>query len=158
MDVTPARPFIASSTLLPLAARSASVFFTTRYLAPAPRTALRSSKSFSTVSLVKVPTTAWLAPSSSFVSFSTCSIFFALVTAIFDSSILSSRATPRFAAESRDLHLAPEGLALRRQFHRRGVNRNTRSHGGTQIAALDVLALRNRRLRLDHAGNDRRRI
>src|SRR5215471_18387838 len=147
---------MASSTLLPFAARCARVFFTTRYFAPVPRTALRNSKSFSTVILLNVPTIAWLAPASSSVSFSTCSIFFAFETAIFDSfsaHSMGAPGSPIFWA-----NWDQRSLPFRRRFHRRRINRHARPHGRTQIAALDVLALRHAGLRLDHAADYRRRI
>src|SRR5271166_6040608 len=116
------------------------------------RTILRSSKSFSTVSLLNVPTMAWFALWSSSVSFSTCSIFFAFVTAMFESLFLL-----RFVAPA-DFSGQQNALAARSSFHGRRVNRDTGPHGRTEVATLDVLALGNRRLRLDHTGNHRRRI
>ena len=85
---------------------------------------------------------------SSFPSSSTCSIFFALVTAIF--------LIPRQSACRAVLDCSPgqsRQLRLRRSLNRAGVNRNSRAHGRTQVAALDVLALGHRRLGLDHAGD-----
>src|ERR1019366_7402052 len=110
------------------------------------RTALRSSKSFSTVSLANVPTMAWLALLNSSESFSTCSIFFAFVTAMFESFVPRRSPAPAIFFP---------GLGGSRSFNRRGVNRHARSHGRAEIAALDVLAFRYRRLRLDHAGDYR---
>ena len=85
------RSFSASSTLVPLAARSASVFFTTRYLrARCCGQLLRSSKSWATVSLLYVATIMLETFFRSCSSFSTCSIFFALVTAMCQSFQISS--------------------------------------------------------------------
>src|SRR2546423_6212180 len=132
---------------VPLAARSTSVFFTTRYLAPALRTDLRSSKSCATVSLRKLPTIAVFTLFSSALSFSTCSIFFAFETAILSDSSAS------------DLLLATSHCSLLlgfcRRFQRRSVNRNSRPHAGRKRGPLDVLALGRCRLGLDDAADYR---
>ena len=86
MDVTPVRFFKAPSTLVPFAARSANVFFTTAYFAPEVRTVLRSSKSCATVSLLNVVTIRLEIFFSSAPNFSVSSIFFALLTAIIKAS------------------------------------------------------------------------
>src|SRR5579863_965038 len=92
---------------------------------------------------------AWFAPLSSSVSCPTCSIFFALVTAMFESLSLRLIAPAKIIG-SAQCHAC---LCARGSFHSRSVNRDTRSHGGAQVATLDVLALRHRGLCLDDAGN-----
>src|ERR1700686_2752868 len=83
MEVTPARFVNACSSFVPLPARSAKIFFTTRYLAPVGRSALRNSKSCVTVSLEYVATIMLEAFFNSPPSFSTAATFLARVTAIF---------------------------------------------------------------------------
>src|ERR1700688_3247552 len=83
MEVTPARFVHACSSIVPLPARSATVFFTTRYFAAVGRSALRNSKSCVTVSSEYVATIMLEAFFSSPPSFSTAATFLARVTAIF---------------------------------------------------------------------------
>src|SRR5580704_1692510 len=120
-------------------------------------------------------------------SFSTCSVFFALVTAIllipFQSrgdnrprlsgrpTTLSSWATcfsspkdlsaprdvPRFWRHNKSC-VWRASLSLRRSFHCAGVNRNSRAHAGAEITALHVLSLGHCRLGLHHAGNHSRGV
>src|SRR5205814_8584715 len=52
--------------------------------------------------------------------------------------------------------LAP--LSLSSRLDGTHIQRNPRPHRRTQVAALDVLALRHRRLRLDHTGDEHRGI
>src|SRR5512146_1661784 len=82
MEVTPLRSSSAFSILVPLAARVASVFLMTLYLAPAERTVLRSSSAcdaFNFENDVRIAVSAL--PNSAF-SACACSNFFALVTAM----------------------------------------------------------------------------
>ena len=81
-EFTPFRPFSAASTCVPVPEIAASLFFTTRYLPPASRITLRSSKSLATVSLLNVPIIAVVEVSSSFASNLTFSVFFAFEIAM----------------------------------------------------------------------------
>src|ERR1700687_190305 len=82
-------------------------------------------------------------------SFSTCAIFFALVTAMFkpfqNSGVLWSDGRLARPPDK------PRPLCLRRDLDRSRVQRDPRPHARTQVASLDVLAFGHRRLRLDHA-------
>src|SRR5438270_8506024 len=116
MEVTPFRSLSASARAVPCAARSARVFFTTAYLPPAERTALRSSKSWLTVSFEKVATTMLWTPFRSAVNFSTCSAFLAFVTGILRILIAQAQAARKLF------------FNLRGEFDCRGVERDPRSH------------------------------
>src|ERR1700676_314175 len=83
-------------------------------------------------------------------SFSTCSCFLALVTGMIRSFNLY---VGQPAGRSGRAQSPAVLLSLGGSFDRRGVQQNPRTHGRTQGAAFDVLALRDRRLGLDHAGN-----
>src|ERR1019366_3294038 len=153
IEVTPVRFFSASSTLVPLPARSAKVFFTTRYFAPVGRNALRNSKSCVTVSLEYVATIMLEAFFSSPPSFSTCATFLALVTAMFKpfQILCGDGALPRPPGKARH-------LCLSRNLDRSRIQRDPGPHARTQVASLDVLALGHRRLRLDDARNQHGRV
>src|SRR6266536_1856110 len=169
MDVTPARSFSAPSTFVPLAASSASVFFTTVYLAPELRSSLRNSKSCATVSLLYVVTMIVETFCRSLPSFSTCSCFLARVTAMSvlyscscGSDILVrtgiSCGAGALARECSDTNVRATQLRLRRRFDRSRIQRDPGAHRRTQIAALDVLPFCYRRLRLDYTGDQRQRV
>src|SRR5208283_4149621 len=154
IEVTPWRFFSASSTFVPLPARSAKVFFTTRYFAPVGRNALRNSKSCVTVSLEYVATIMLEAFFSSPPSFSTCATFLALVTAIVQTLSGNLRAAPGTGEDAR----RSTRLRLGCNLDRSRIQRDSRPHARTQIASLDVLALGHRRLCLNHARNQRCRV
>src|ERR1700730_11674439 len=149
-EVTPESPFSASSAAVPLAASLASVFFTTRYLAPELRKVLRNSKSCVTVSLLKVAIIRLETFFNSAPSFSTCSTFFALLTAMVQFLLKFLCRTGSLTQSGRP----GRQLSLRRRFHLGRVNRNSRPHGRTQVTPLDVLAFGYGRLGLDHAADD----
>src|SRR5947209_19631111 len=94
----------------------------------------------------------------SLLSFSTCSVFFALVTAIveFLGSFVFKKALLR-NADSR-VRLSLHFLRLRSRLDGTHIERNPRPHSRTQVASLDVLALGDRRLGLDHAGDEHRGV
>src|SRR5213078_4907019 len=77
---------------------------------------------------------------SSVLSFSTCSVFFALLTAMCD-----------------PLQFSP-ALCLRGGLNSARVQGDSRPHAGAEITTFHVLAFCDRRLRLDHAGDQRGRV
>src|SRR5579875_402832 len=130
MEWTPRRSRSTPSAGVPRAARSAMVFLMTRYLPPAARICLRSSKSWATVRWSKLARRIPLAAASSPCSHSTRACFSALVSGMATISGLS------FGG----------GLDLR------GVERHARAHGGGQGHRAQVLALGGGRLGAQHAG------
>src|SRR5437867_1624109 len=124
----PRMPFSTCSEAVPAEAISARLFLITRYFPPAPRTVLRSSKS-------------WLTFSFSYPVTKRFSVFARSWRRASTSLCLSS-----FFFMETPLGARPPPL----RAERGGVDGHSRTHRGAHGRAPDVLALGHSRLRFDH--------